>query len=126
MRMAEDDRLTAWEPPDQTLAPADRRPGDVNHPDPYPGDVDHPLARKLPPYLRVVHVAEDGRDRRTNASQPIEKREPCQVAGVQDQLCPAQPVEAFGGERAPAARHVRIGDDGNPHRQTMPPRLWRG
>src|SRR4051794_37094403 len=115
MCMAVDDRLAAWEPPDETLAPTDRGPRNVNHPDSRPGSVDHPVARKLRPYLRVVSVAEDGRDRRSNFAQPIEKREPNQVAGMQDQLRPAQPVDAFDRKRPPAARHVRIGDDGDPH-----------
>ena len=58
------------------------------------------------------------RARRAPAARAPRAREhldPHEVAGVQDRVGGAQPLDAGGGERAAPARHVGVGDDREPH-----------
>ena len=86
-----------------------------------PGVVDHPDADvaedrgvdERQPRLQLgrVDVPPYRVHRRPQALQHLQHGELHEVARVEDRVRVAQAREARGGERPPAARHVRVGDD---------------
>jgi len=52
------------------------------------------------------------RTKRRHAAQLVEGADAREIARVQDEIGPADQLEAFRREPAPAARQVRVGEDG--------------
>ena len=78
------------------------------------GNRDDAAAGQGPAHFLPVHVAVyrlHGRD----LAQEVEHEQLRQVAGVEDQLDPAQTVEQGAGQAAAEAGQVRVRDDAHQH-----------
>jgi hypothetical protein len=90
----------------------------VQHPDPPLLDLDDAAFGQKSAQLRLVGVAVNGRQRRPEPPQLLERRDARDVAGVEDQIRGAQELDAAIGKSARATRQVRIGDNGDARQPT--------
>ena len=100
----------------------------VDHGDARPGRLGRAHGRQHVAQLRRVHVAVHGGDRPVGLDFP-RHRSLDEVAGVQDQVSRVQVLDARGGNRAVALRHVRVGHDRQQHgdgRRARPAPYRRG
>jgi hypothetical protein len=113
--VAEDDRVGALEARPHAREPARPLAGVVDHRDPRASALDHPGRREHPPQRLVVDVAVDAVNRRPELLEHPQHLDAHEVAGVQDRVGAAQLSHAFRRQRARAAGHVGVGDDGDAH-----------
>jgi hypothetical protein len=119
MRVAVDDGVAAWKRRRQSVAPADRRPRHVNHPDPNVVDLDDPALGQDVPKRPLVHVPDYSLDR-SELPKLLVDRKRDEVAGVQDQVCLLEPPQALRRQPTRTAREVGIGDDRDERQPAAP------
>jgi hypothetical protein len=96
---------------DEALCTTVAPPGVVHHPDPEPARVDHEPFGQRRLQLGFVDVSVHCPERRQRG-QLVEGADAREVARVQDEIGPGDQLQAFGRKPAPAARQVRVGEDG--------------
>ncbi len=110
MRVAVDDRVAARERRRQTLSPPNRRPGDMDDPEPSALDLHDPSLGQELSQRGLVHVPDDALDRR-ELPELLEHRDRGEVARVQDQVRLLEPAQALRGQPPRPSRQVRVGND---------------
>ena len=87
------------------------RPAVVRHDDPRAAGLDDPHGGQPHAQRGLVDVAVHGVHRRAERLEQLEHLDGDEVAGVEDQVGGAQPLDAGRGQRTAALGHVRVADD---------------
>ena len=113
VRMAVDDGLAVLEPRREPRLASHARSGVVDQADPEAADLDDVLSWQHGLQSRLVHVPAHALHRWPEGAELVEERRRDEVAGVQDEICAAQQLQARVRERPRAARQMCVGDDGD-------------
>jgi hypothetical protein len=115
MGVAEDHGIGAREAASEALGTPLRGTRVVNDPHGDAAELQLKPRRQNRAYGRLVHIAVNGMDRRAEAAQQFEHRERHEIASMHDRRGSAAELEAAVGQRAVAARQVRVADDRELH-----------
>ena len=99
--------------------PAAARPGIVNHADANTIGLHDALLGEPFPQRWRIYVAVHGNHGWAECLQLVEHVFLHEVTSMQEQVGPANPLDALAGQASPPARHVGVGDDRDEHRLSM-------
>ena len=120
MRVAEHDDIGGREAPAQPGGPAGLGAGVLHHRDRHATHLNLGRLRQGGPHLRLLDVAAHGHERASERPQHPEGGHVGHVAGMDDEVRPAEAFETGPRQERPAQGHVGVGQEGHAQEPARP------